>query len=189
MAATKPSREPLVGDGLLTDLPLRRTTLSLLLATGVFAGSHVAEAGAATRPADATKARLGDVPLRTDPVDTVLTISLSDDDVSGLDDAELAARRLRREARTERALRIAALWQQRRVAKAHESAARGRRCPIRRRRRASRRAMRGPHDPPTRWHCRQFHRQTRLNQHRPPRRIGPRRSGGPKPGCGPGLAP
>lgn len=125
MAATKPSREPLVGDGLLTDLPLRRTTLSLLLATGVFAGSHVAEAGAATRPADATKARLGDVPLRTYPVDTVLTISLSDDDVSGLDDAELAARRLRREARTERALRIAALWQQRRVAKAHESAARG----------------------------------------------------------------
>ncbi|MEK6289934.1 MAG: hypothetical protein V4793_00865, partial [Paraburkholderia tropica] len=110
---------------MLTDLPLRRTTLSLLLATGVFAGSHVAEAGAATRPADATKARLGDVPLRTDPVDTVLTISLSDDDVSGLDDAELAARRLRREARTERALRIAALWQQRRVAKAHESAARG----------------------------------------------------------------
>ncbi|MDN7736925.1 MULTISPECIES: TolC family protein [Burkholderia] len=125
MAATKPSREPLVGDGLLTDLPLRRTTLSLLLATGVFAGSHVAEAGAATQPADAAKARLGDVPLRTDPVDTVLTISLSDDDVSGLDDAELAARRQRREARTERALRIAALWQQRRAAKAHESAARG----------------------------------------------------------------
>uniref|UniRef100_UPI00164170E0 hypothetical protein n=1 Tax=Burkholderia gladioli TaxID=28095 RepID=UPI00164170E0 len=115
MAATKPSREPLVGDGLLTDLPLRRTTLSLLLATGVFAGSHVAEAGAATQPADAAKARLGDVPLRTDPVDTVLTISLSDDDVSGLDDAELAARRQRREARTERALRIAALWHQRRA--------------------------------------------------------------------------
>ncbi|WP_244112127.1 TolC family protein [Burkholderia gladioli] len=123
MAATKPSREPLVGDGLLTDLPLRRTTLSLLLATGVFAGSHVAEAAAATRPADATKARLGDVPLRTDPDDTVLTISLSDDDVSGLDDAELAARRLRREARTERALRIAALWRQGRDAKAPESVA------------------------------------------------------------------
>lgn len=124
MAANKPSRDPLVADGLLTDMPLRRTTLSLLLATGVFAGSHVAEAGAATPPAGATTARLDDEPPRPHSAGAVLTISLSDDDVSGLGEAELEARRRRREARTERALRIAALWRRGHVAKANESAAR-----------------------------------------------------------------
>ncbi|MDA0575678.1 TolC family protein [Burkholderia gladioli] len=124
MAANKPSRDPLVGGGLSTDMPLRRTTLSLLLATGVFAGSHVAEAGAATPPAGARTARLDDEPPRPHFAGAVLTISLSDDDVSGLGEAELEARRRRREARTERALRIAARWRQGRVAEANESAVR-----------------------------------------------------------------
>ncbi len=119
MPAIHPCRDPFACEGFSTELPLRRTTLSLLLATGVFAGAHAAPASAASHPPSAAGARFDATMSGPIPAGEVVTISLSDDETSGLSEVELEARRQRREARTARALRIAATWRKPREATTH----------------------------------------------------------------------
>jgi len=100
----------------LSDLPFRRTTLSLLFATGVFASWHSASA-AEVHPTSVTGPDVGGTLNQSDQADGVVTISLSEEDdtartLTGPARAErmrrLEARKVRR---TARALRIASMLQ------------------------------------------------------------------------------
>lgn len=103
-------------DGVLSDLPFRRTSLSLLFATGLFASWHSASA-AVVHPTDGAGPLVGGRSSRSDPADGVVTISLSEeDDIAGTLAGPARAERMRRleerkARRTARALRIAWMLQ------------------------------------------------------------------------------
>ncbi|MDN7452296.1 TolC family protein [Burkholderia cenocepacia] len=109
----------LVDDGAPTRTPLRRTTLSLLIATGVFAGAHASAAAASAHVTvdepHASGARAERESATGDGDANVVTVSISDaDDLSGWgseSERKALLQRLdaRKAERTARALRFAAM--------------------------------------------------------------------------------
>ncbi|MDN7526369.1 TolC family protein [Burkholderia orbicola] len=116
MLATLMRADASACDSVLPDLPFRRTSLSLLFATGLFASWHSASA-AVVDPTDGAGPLVGGRSSLSDPTDGVVTISLSeDDDIAGTVADPARAERMRRlearkVARTARALRIASMRQ------------------------------------------------------------------------------
>ncbi|WP_321852109.1 TolC family protein [Burkholderia diffusa] len=110
--------------GVFSDLPFRRTTLSLLFATGMMAVSHSSSA-ALIESAGGADPVAGDESKHAEPSEKVVTISLSDDRESAenLTGSIRAEREQRLEARkamrTARALRIASMLQAERAARAN----------------------------------------------------------------------